>query len=98
MLCPFVVLGLSSESTPEEIRDRYLSLVRKFPPAVDPDRFELVREAYEAVSIPRNRVEAELFAAARCESFEQAIEALERAATYRRPLPGLREILDAEGK
>ncbi len=96
MIGPFIVLGIRADATEREIRDRYLALVRKYPPALDPNRFQLVQRAYEAVRTPQARVETELFAAVRCGSFDQGIQDLERAATCRWKAPGLREILDAE--
>lgn len=49
---PHQVLGLSRNASAEEIRVRYLELVREFPPDREPDRFREIRAAYEAASDP----------------------------------------------
>lgn len=49
---PFAVLGLTNQAGEEEIRTRYLELVRQYPPDRAPDRFREIREAYEAAKDP----------------------------------------------
>jgi len=49
---PFSVLGVPREASEEEIRARYLELVKKFPPDRDPDKFREIRSAYEAAKDP----------------------------------------------
>lgn len=49
---PFVILGVAADAGEEEIRVRYLKLVREFPPERDPERFREIRAAYEAVRDP----------------------------------------------
>jgi len=49
---PHRVLGLPQHASEEEIRARYLELVKEFPPDRDPDRFREVRAAYEAAKDP----------------------------------------------
>lgn len=49
---PFVVLGVIGEATEEEIRKRYLELVRLYPPDREPERFRQIHDAYQQVSDP----------------------------------------------
>ena len=49
---PHRVLGLPQHASEEEIRARYLELVKEFPPDRNPDRFREVRAAYEAAKDP----------------------------------------------
>lgn len=49
---PFAVLGLSPDAGEEEVRARYLELIKQFPPERDPDRFREIRVAYEMASDP----------------------------------------------
>lgn len=49
---PLRVLGLVSGASEQELRSRYLELVRQFPPERDPDRFQEIHAAYQAASDP----------------------------------------------
>ena len=55
MLDPFAVLGLEPNAAPEEIRRRYLELIRQHPPERDPDRFAEIHAAYGLASDPIKR-------------------------------------------
>ena len=46
----------------DEIKRRYLALVRAFPPDREPERFQVYRAAYEALRDERKRLEAKLLA------------------------------------
>lgn len=50
---PFDVLGVPRNSTPDQLRARYLELVRQFPPDRDPERFAEIRQAYDAANDPQ---------------------------------------------
>ncbi len=52
---PLAVLGLDATSTNEQIRAKYLELVKQYPPERDPDRFAEIRAAYEMASNPVER-------------------------------------------
>jgi curved DNA-binding protein CbpA len=57
---PFTVLGVADDADDAEIRQRYLALVRKFPPDRAPERFQELRAAYDALSDERKRLETKL--------------------------------------
>jgi curved DNA-binding protein CbpA len=57
---PFTVLGVADDAGDAEIRQRYLALVREFPPDRAPDRFQELRAAYDALSDERKRLETKL--------------------------------------
>ena len=61
MADPMQVLGLTANADTETIRQRYLKLIREFPPEREPDRFREIREAYQAVSDPVRRMKQKLF-------------------------------------
>jgi curved DNA-binding protein CbpA len=61
MINPYETLGLSRQANDEEIRARYLELVRQFPPDRAPERFAAVRSAYEQLRDPAVRVASLLF-------------------------------------
>jgi curved DNA-binding protein CbpA len=49
---PFRVLGLTSQASEEDIRARYLTLVKQHPPEQDAQRFREIHAAYEAAKDP----------------------------------------------
>lgn len=57
---PFVVLGLDEDADDEAIKRRYLAMVRTWPPDREPEKFQAIRRAYEAVSTQRQRLEWQL--------------------------------------
>jgi curved DNA-binding protein CbpA len=59
-LDPFTTLGIDENAGDEDIKHRYLALVRAFPPDRDPERFQIYRAAFEALSDERKRLEAKL--------------------------------------
>jgi tetratricopeptide (TPR) repeat protein len=50
------VLGVNPDVTVPEIKRAYFSAVRKYPPERFPEEFKQIREAYEALSDPENRL------------------------------------------
>jgi hypothetical protein len=57
---PFVVLGLDEGADDEAIKRRYLALVRTWPPDREPEKFQAIRRAYEAIGTQRQRLESTL--------------------------------------
>ena len=57
---PFSVLGIGEDAGDDQIKQRYLALVRAFPPDREPERFRAYRAAYEALRDQRKRLEAKL--------------------------------------
>lgn len=49
---PFQVLGVPRDADEEQIRSRYLKLVKQFPPEREPEKFRAIRAAYEATKDP----------------------------------------------
>ncbi len=58
---PHEQLGLPHSAGETEIRQRYLELVRQFPPDRAPERFAEIRAAYDALRDPTRRLEVRLF-------------------------------------
>jgi len=57
---PFTVLGVDEEAGDVDIRQRYLGLVRQYPPDYAPERFQEYRAAYESLMDERKRLEMKL--------------------------------------
>lgn len=58
---PYEILGVSRDAGAEAIRQRYLALVRQFPPDRDPEHFARIRRAYEDVRDPIKMLNERLF-------------------------------------
>jgi curved DNA-binding protein CbpA len=61
MRTPFEILGLPESATDQEIRSAYLAKVREYPPEREPERFQEIRAAFEAIQDRRARLEYQLF-------------------------------------
>jgi hypothetical protein len=57
---PFAILGVDEDAGDEAIKQRYLALVRAYPPDREPDRFQEFRRAFEAIRGERERLEVKL--------------------------------------
>ncbi len=97
MLAHYLTLGLSPSASAQEIRRRYLALIRAHPPSREPERSQRIIAAYEALKDDRSRVETAIFGLARYGDFERALDALVQARPQRRSTPGLKALLEAEG-
>jgi curved DNA-binding protein CbpA len=83
---PYDTLGLSRQASDEEIRGRYLELVREFPPDRAPERFAAVRAAYEQLRDPAVRLRSLLFAVGKDESIPAMMaDVRQRLRTARLP-------------
>lgn len=58
---PYEVLGLPCSAAEAEIRARYLQLVREFPPDRAPERFAVIRAAFDELRHPARRLNQQLF-------------------------------------
>lgn len=58
---PYEVLGISPDATPEMVRERYLVLVREFPPEKAPQEFAAIRTAYDQLRDPVETMRRQLF-------------------------------------
>lgn len=52
LLNPFAVLGLTEDASEDEIRSRYLELVKRYPPDREPERFRQIHAAFEIAREP----------------------------------------------
>ncbi len=71
---PYTILGIDPQADDATIRQRYLQLVREFPPEHAPEKFAAIRAAYEQVQSLESRVSYRLFAQGKNDSVEQLIE------------------------
>ena len=81
---PYAVLGLPLDSSDEQIRRRYLELVRTHTPERAPERFAAVREAYERLRDPVVQLRFRLFEAGEDDSLDSLIADARSGAAQRR--------------
>ncbi len=93
----FEVLGLTHDALESEIRQRYLELVRAFPPEQAPDRFAAVHAAYQSLRDPEARLSKQLFDFEyQSDSFEAvADDLLKRLREVRLPVKTLLALADS---
>lgn len=60
-LYPFLVLDLPEQTTDAAVEARYQALLRRAPPDREPERFQIIRAAYEALRTERDRIDTLLF-------------------------------------
>ena len=93
MTDPYTVLGLPDDADDAAVRQRYLELVRRFPPEQAPERFAVVRAAYERLRDRDARLRHRLFDAGRSDTIDALIE--EAVCRSRRRRPTLADLLTA---
>jgi len=59
---PFIVLGVSPQTTDEEVAQRYQELLRRYPPDRNPLEFQEIRQAFARLRTRRDRLRSRLFA------------------------------------
>ncbi len=70
---PCSILGVSPNIGETALRRRYLELVRQNPPEKCPQRFAEIREAYEQLRDPAERLQRQLFEVGDAESLHDII-------------------------
>jgi curved DNA-binding protein CbpA len=87
---PYEILGIAPQANDSEIRNRYLQLVREFPPDRAPERFAQIRGAYDELRDPLVRLEKQVFSTSTQDSLTTlAAELRERIRTSRLPTEAL---------
>jgi preprotein translocase subunit Sec63 len=71
---PYEVLGLSPDADDNTIRSRYLALVRENPPERAPEKFAVIRQAYELLKDGETRLKKRLFEVDKHLSIDTIIE------------------------
>ena len=95
---PFEVLGLTPDAGETEIRQRYLELVRAFPPDRAPERFAAIHAAYAGLARPGQPAPCAALQAssAKNDSFESiAADLARRLRDVRLPVDTLLSLADS---
>ncbi len=92
---PYATLDLTIDADSARIRQRYLELVRQFPPDRDPERFAEIREAYNQLCDPVQWMKTRLFALSQDDSANQIQREIQsRLRKTRIPTQALMELAD----
>lgn len=83
---PYQVLGVGVDADEEQIRQRYLALVRQFPPDQQPQQFARIRAAYDVLRDPVKSLEKRLFSLESSETLD-ALAAREKERMRLRRVP-----------
>jgi DnaJ-class molecular chaperone len=81
---PYKTLGLPADANDEAIRQRYLELVRQFPPERHPEKFAAIHAAYDSTRDLNTRLRYRLFEMGKRESLDTIIEEITCRTTRRR--------------
>jgi curved DNA-binding protein CbpA len=91
---PFDLLGVAETADDDAIKKAYLQQVREHPPERDPDRFQAIRAAFEAIKTRRDRLRYWLFQQETPDLAELVATALRPGDSRRRPSEAqLRQLL-----
>jgi hypothetical protein len=77
-LDPFAVLGVSATASDEDVRARYLELVRQYSPENEPERFQQIHRAYQAASDPLLAARKLLQATPEIETWQSVLDQQEK--------------------
>lgn len=61
MMNPFDVLGVDEDASDADVKKAYFQMVRQFTPEKHAERFKQIREAYDLLKDPSQRLEAKVF-------------------------------------
>lgn len=93
MLIHYFKLGVSPEASDEEIRARYIELVKRHTPEKDPQRFRDITAAYEAVKDLRKRLAARYLPPEHHMDAELVLTELVRSIVRERNRVGLKDLI-----
>jgi curved DNA-binding protein CbpA len=84
MADPLHILGVTASAGPDEIRRKYLELVRQHPPDREPERFAQIRAAYDELSDPIEQLKKLIFDVESVDSIDAIIVDLHERLRQRR--------------
>ena len=96
---PFVLLGVPENADDETIKKAYLQQVRQHPPEREPEQFQAIRLAFEAIKTRRDRLRYRLFQQ-EAPDVEALVETALRGGIGKRPTEQqfLRTLTESLGK
>lgn len=93
---PFAVLGVAETADDDAIKKAYLHQVREHPPERNPERFQVIRAAFETIKTRPDRLRYRLFGQETPDVAGLMAHALQRGGPRRRPTESqLRQLLSS---
>jgi curved DNA-binding protein CbpA len=92
MITSHLLLGIPLKAGDDEIRSRYLELVKRHPPETSPKEFSEITAAYEKLKTKRTRIEAKLFVFDSVGDVDEYFKTLGRAMRNEKHHMGLTEL------
>lgn len=92
------ILGVDPKAGDREIRDRYLALVKQYPPERSPEDFMRINRAYERIKDNRSRIRANIMGLTDYRVWSDALDDLAGSIRPERKSPGLAQILEVDGR
>jgi DnaJ-class molecular chaperone len=81
---PYLVLGIDTNADSDQIRARYLALVREYPPERSPEKFAEIRAAYDNLRDPVVGLEKRLFDLRVADTFDTLLASEKQTFQHRR--------------
>ncbi|NIA10064.1 MAG: hypothetical protein GWP10_10135, partial [Nitrospiraceae bacterium] len=79
----------------EDIRKRYLNLVKTFTPEQYPEQFRKITSAYEKIKDKRSRVKAKIFSAIMDANYEDTLMELAGTVKFSKNRVGLKKLVNS---
>jgi DnaJ-class molecular chaperone len=98
MFIYYQILGIDEAAGDKDIRDRYLELVRQHPPERDPETFQRITRAYEALKDWRGRVRSQVTGLKEYQFWTDALDTLVDGIPVERQVPKLTQIMETDNK
>jgi len=95
MLNYFLTLDISPGLSDEKIREAYIHLIKKHPPEKDPEGFQKINNAFEAIKDKRSRARTRIFFPTTVVDHEQSLMAFAGSQRINRRRAGLSELINA---
>ena len=95
MLKSFLILDLPMNSSDEQIRKKYLKLIKENRPENAPEQFRKIQAAYEAVKDRRSRIKTKLFAAFTNSEIDETLQTVAQSIKFSKKQTKLTNLIAA---
>ena len=96
MFIYYQILGLDEDAGDEEIRARYLELVKVFTPEKSPEHFMRITRAYEGIRDRHSRIKSKIIGLKKYRFWTDALDDLTAGIPVESKMPGLQDLIKAE--